>query len=89
MTRMTTQQRLGCLLKHLASLAERHGDEIVISSLNPQALFNECGFTDSDEIAFYIERPRRRGLVDLPRDGYNKLSVYVTIEGYCHLDDLT
>ena len=49
MTRMTTQQRLDCLLKHFADRAERQGDGVSLTAQDITLLMERCGFQDLHE----------------------------------------
>ncbi len=88
MTRMTTQERLDCLLKHIDSLAARQGDEVVLNENDESLLIKQCGFADRHEIAFYVEALQERQLVTFKIVGNLKQVIRITINGYCHLDTL-
>ena len=52
--KMTTQQKLDCLMKHFDSQAERQGDGVILNNQDVTVLMKQCRFTDINEIAFYI-----------------------------------
>ena len=87
--RMTTQQKLDCLLKQFDMLAENQGDGVSLSAQDIALLMEQCGFANRDEIAFYIRSLGERGLVlaDCAADN-TILQARITIDGYCHLDTL-
>ena len=60
--RMTTQQKLDCLLKHFDASAERQGDGVVLNNQDITVLMKQCRFADLHEIAFYIRSLDERGL---------------------------
>ena len=89
MSRMTTQQKLDCLLKHFDSLADSQGDGVVLAAQDITLLKEQCGFQNRDEIAFYIRALGQRGLVSPECAADNTiLQAHITIDGYCHLDTL-
>ena len=87
--RMTTQQKLDCLLKQFDTLAQHQGDGVVLNEHDVQLLMKQCGFVNHHEIAFYIRALDGRGLVsaDCAADD-TILGAQITIDGYCHLDTL-
>ena len=89
MDRMTTQQRLDCLLQHFDRLAEHQGDGVMLNPQDVQNLKKQCGFANHHEIAFYIKALAERRLVESHCAGDNTmLGAQITIDGYCHLDTL-
>ena len=89
MAKMTTQQRLDCLLKHFDELAESQGDGVSLSAQDIELLMERCGFANRNEIGFYIRSLDDRGLVKSDCAGDNTiLQAQITIDGYCHLDTL-
>lgn len=89
MSRMTTQQRLDCLLRHFDTRAERQGDGVTLAAQDITLLMERCGFQDLHEIAFYIRALHERGLVNADCAADNTiLQACITIDGYCHLDTL-
>ena len=87
--RMTTQQKLDCLLKHLASQCESQGDGVVLAAQDVTLLMEQCGFANKDEIAFYMRSLDNQGLLvsDCSPDN-TILQARIPIDGYCHLDTL-
>ena len=87
--RMTTQQKLDCLLKQFDMLAESQGDGVSLSAQDMALLMEQCGFANRNEIGFYIRALDERGLViaDCAADN-TILQARITIDGYCHLDTL-
>ena len=87
--KMTTQQRLDCLLKQFDALAENQGDGVSLSAQDLTLLMEQCGFANRHEIGFYIRALGKRGLViaDCAADN-TILQARITIDGYCHLDTL-
>ena len=61
--RMTTQQKLDCLLKHFDTLAESQGDGVALADQDIALLKKQCRFANRDEIGFYIRALGERGLV--------------------------
>ena len=89
MAKMTTQQRLDCLLKHFDKMAESQGDAVGLSAQDITLLMEQCGFANRDEIAFYIRSLDDRRLVKANCAADNTiLQAAITIDGYCHLDTL-
>ena len=89
MTRMTTQQRLDCLLKTFDTLAKHQGDGVALNEHDLRLLMKQCGFSNHHEIAFYIRALDDRGLVKADCSADNAiLQATITIDGYCHLDTL-
>ena len=87
--RMTTQQKLDCLLKHFDTLAESQGDGVALADQDIAFLKKQCRFANRDEIGFYIRALGERGLVisDCAADN-TILQAHITIDGYCYLDTL-
>ncbi len=87
--RMTTQQKLDCLLKQFDTLAESQGDGVSLRAQDLTLLMEQCGFANRNEIGFYIRALAERRLViaDCAADN-TILQAYITIDGYCHLDTL-
>ncbi len=89
MSRMTTQERLDCLLKHFDALAPHQGDGVALNQNDVKLLMMQCGFANHHEIAFYIRSLDERGLVVADCAGDDTiLQARITIDGYCHLDTL-
>ena len=89
MARMTTQQRLDCLLQHCDDLAETQGDGISLQAQDITLLMEQCGFANRNEIVFYVRSLDNRGLVNSNCAADNTiLEVQITIDGYCHLDTI-
>ena len=89
MSKMTTQQKLDCLLKHLDSKIENQGDGVALTAQDLTLLMEQCGFKNRDEIAFYIRSLDERRLVRADCAADNTiLHACITIDGYCHLDTL-
>ena len=89
MSRMTTQQRLDCLLKQFDALAPHQGEGIMLNEYDVELLMKQCGFANQHEIAFYIRSLGEKGLVVSECAGDNSsLGARITIDGYCHLDGL-
>lgn len=89
MSRMTTQQKLDCLLKQFDTLAQHQGDGVVLNEHDVKLLKKQCGFKNHHEIAFYIRALEDRQLVASSCSGDNGiLGATITIDGYCHLDTL-
>ena len=89
MSRMTTQQRLDCLLKHFDSRAARQGDGVALAAQDITLLMEKCGFKDVHEIAFYIRALDQKGRLASDCSADNTiLQASITIDGYCHLDTL-
>lgn len=89
MAKMTTQQRLDCLLKHFDDLAESQGDSVSLQAQDITLLMEKCGFANRSEIGFYIRSLEQRGLVRSNCAADNAiLEAQITIDGYCHLDTL-
>ena len=87
--KMTTQQKLDCLLKHFDILAESQGDGVALVDQDIALLKKQCGFANKNEIAFYIQALDERGLVRADCAADNTiLGAQITIDGYCHLDTL-
>ena len=87
--RMTTQQKLDCLLKHFDASAEHQGDGVVLNDQDITVLMKQCRFKNLHEIAFYIRALDERGLVAGECAADNTiLQARITIDGYCHLDTL-
>ena len=87
--RMTTQERLDCLLKHLDSIANHQGDGVALNEKDIALLMKQCGFANHHEIGFYLRSLGSRGLVAPDCAGDNTiLQASITIDGYCHLDKL-
>ena len=87
--RMTTQEKLDCLLKHFDGIAESQGDTVALSEKDVTLLRRQCGFANVSEIAFYIRALDERGLVNAQCAADNTiLQAQITIDGYCHLDTL-
>ena len=88
--KMTTQQKLDCLMKHFDSQAERQGDGVILNDQDVTVLMKQCRFADINEIAFYIRALDERGLVKSSCTADNTvLGAQITIDGYCFLDTLT
>ena len=89
MAKMTTQQRLDCLLKHFDELAESQGDSVTLQAQDITLLMEKCGFANRYEIDFYISSLDDRVLVksDCSADKVI-LGAQITIDGYCRLDTL-
>ena len=87
--KMTTQQKLDCLLKHFDMLAESQGDGVALVDRDIELLKKQCRFANLSEIGFYIRALAERGLViaDCTADN-TMLGAQITIDGYCHLDTL-
>ena len=65
--KMTTQQKLDCLLKQFDTLAQHQGDGVVLNENDVRILMKQCGFANTNEIAFLYpgagrKRSRERGL---------------------------
>ena len=89
MSRMTTQQKLDCLLKQFDSLAQHQGDGVRLAAPDIALLMERCGFANNHEIGFYIRSLEERGLVSADCSAGNDiLQARITIDGYCHLDTL-
>ena len=89
MSQMTTQQKLDCLLRHFDAKAKSQGDTVQLTAQDLTLLFEQCGFKNQNEIAFYIRALDERGLVDANCSADNAiLQAMITIDGYCHLDKL-
>ena len=89
MAKMTTQQRLDCLLKHFDELAESQGDGVSLQAQDITLLMEKCGFANRNEIGFYIRSLGHKGLVESKCSADNIiLGAQITIDGYCHLDTL-
>ena len=89
MSRMTTQQKLDCLLQHFGSLAREQGDSVTLAAQDITLLMERCGFASRNEIAFYIRSLSARNLVSENCAADNTiLEAQITIDGYCHLDTL-
>ena len=89
MAKMTTQQRLDCLLNHFDELAESQGDGVSLRAQDIALLMEQCGFANRNEIGFYIRSLDKRGLVKSNCAADNTiLEAQITIDGYCHLDTL-
>lgn len=87
--RMTTQQKLDCLLKHLDGLIASQGDGAYLSEQDVDTLKAQCQFANRKEIGFYIRSLAERGLVKSECAGDNTiLGARITIDGYCELDTL-
>ena len=87
--RMTTEQKLDCLLKRFDTLAQHQGDEVVLNENDVRILMKQCGFANTSEIAFYIRALDERRLVSADCAADNTiLGAQITIDGYCHLDTL-
>ena len=88
--RMTTQDRLDCLLKHIDRLAPHQGEGVALNDQDIAVLKKQCGFANHHEIAFYIRSLAERGLVvaSLATDN-SILQASITIDGYCHLDTIS
>ena len=87
--RMTTQEKLDCLLKHFDARADSQGDVVVLSDKDVTLLRRQCGFANVNEIGFYIRALGERGLLKADCAGDNTiLQAGITIDGYCHLDTL-
>ena len=87
--RMTTQQKLDCLLKHFDALIKSQGDGGALAAQDVMLLMEQCGFANKDEIAFYMRSLEDKGLLvsDCSADN-TSLQARITIDGYCHLDTL-
>ena len=84
--RMTTEQRLDCLLKKFDTLAQYQGDGVALNEHDVKLLMKQCGFANLHEIGFYIRSLDKRGLVVADCSGDNTiLGASITIDGYCHL----
>ena len=89
MAKMTTQQRLNCLLKHFDELAESQGDSVSLQAQDITLLMEKCGFANRNEISFYIRSLDARCLLESNCAADNTiLEAQITIDGYCHLDTL-
>lgn len=89
MSRMTTQEKLDCLLKQFDALAQHQGDGVVLNDKDVRLLMKQCGFANHHEIAFYIRSLHDRGLLAADCAGDDTiLQASITIDGYCHLDTL-
>lgn len=89
MARMTTQQRLDCLLKHLEGRVERQGAGVSLVAQDLTLLMERCGFKDVHEIAFYIRAMDKEGHLDSECSADNTiLEASITIDGYRRLDTL-
>lgn len=89
MPRMTTQQRLDCLLKMFDELSEEQGTGIELEAQDIDLIMKQCGFNSRKEIAFYINSLGLRKLVDSSCTPDGKiLAAKITIDGYCYLDEL-
>ena len=89
MKRMTTQQRLDCLLKRFAHLERHQGDGVMLNENEVSCLKKQCDFANRSEIAFYISSLEDRGLMKSEcSTDYTMLGGRITIDGYCHLDNL-
>ncbi|MCY4354284.1 MAG: hypothetical protein OXC09_05795 [Truepera sp.] len=87
--RMTTQQKLDCLLRRFDELAESQGDGVTLSAQDIALLMEQCGFANRNEIGFYIRSLEGRGLVVADCSADNViLQASITIDGYCYLDSL-
>ena len=90
MMRMTTQQKLDCLLKHFDASAARQGEGVVLNEHDTAVLVKQCRFADHHEIGFYIRALEERGLVVADCAADNAiLQASITIDGYCYLDTLS
>lgn len=89
MSKMTTQQKLDCLLKQFAALAEYQGDTVVLSEQDITLLMENCGFSNRSEIAFYIRSLDGRAQIISNCSADNTiLQASITIDGYIHLDEI-
>ena len=87
--RMTTQQKLDCLIKHFDALIESQGGGVTLSAQDMTLLMEQCGFANRDEIAFYIRSLVDKGLLASDGTADNTiLEARITIDGYCYLDTL-
>ena len=87
MPTLSTQQRLDCLLKHIAGLEPRQGDGASLSAQDITLLQEQCGFKDRNEIGFYLKAMAERGLLINRSSGdYVILGAQITIDGYIELD---
>lgn len=87
--RMTTQDKLDCLLKHFDALAESQGDVVALSNKDVKLLNRQRGFANLNEIGFYIRALGKRGLLNPDCAADNTiLQARITIDGYCYLDTL-
>ena len=89
MAKMTTQQRLDCLLQHLDERAESQGDGVSLTAQDITLLMERCGFANTSEIGFYLRALNDQGFVkaNVAADD-TILEARITIDGYCHLDTL-
>lgn len=86
---MTTQQRLDCLLVHLDSLAKNQGDKVRLSAQDITLLCEKCGFSNTNEISFYIRSLGERRLIKERCSADNAiLEAQISIDGYCYLDSI-
>ena len=87
--KLTTQQKLDCLLKKFDSLAESQGDTVSLSAQDITLITEQCGFKNLHEIAFYIRSLGERGLLvpDCAADN-TILQASITIDGYSYLDTI-
>ncbi len=89
MSRMTTQQKLDCLLKQFDTLARYQGDGVVLNENDVQLLMKQCSFINTNEIGFYIRSLDERRLIVSDCSADNTiLQATITIDGYCYLDKL-
>ena len=89
MAKMTTQQRLDCLLNHFDGLAESQGNGVQLQAQDIALLMERCGFANRNEIGFYIRSLDNRDLVKSHCSADNTiLGAQITIDGYCHLDTI-
>lgn len=90
MSRMTTQQRLDCLLKQINGLTSRQGDRVFLTDEHLDRFKDMCGFKDNSEIAFYVEWMEQEGLLEMERHPDNDfIGVKLLIPGYQALDELS
>ena len=90
MNRMTTQQRLDCLLKQFDALAQYQGDVAVLNEHDVSLLKKQCGFVNLHEIALYLRSLHEKGLLSAECSADDTiLQAHVTIGGYCYLETLT
>ena len=88
--RMTTKQKLDCLLKHFDALIESQGDGVTLGAQDVTLLMEQCGFANRNEIGFYMRSLDHKGFVKSNCAADNTiLEAQITIDGYCHLDTLT
>lgn len=88
--KLTTQQKLDCLLKKFDSLAESQGDTVSLSAQDITLITEQCGFKNLNEIAFYIRSLGERGLL-IPNCAADNtiLQASITIDGYSCLDTIS